>query len=75
MSSCDRTPARRMLLPAADGRVKHGTPDKAARVPNPLTTRGSLADDRGMVAVSQFDYAYTRRILELCTSPAPGRTT
>ena len=52
--------------------MKHGTPDKAARVPNPLTTRGSLADDRGMVAVSQFDYAYTRRTLELVHQSGAG---
>ena len=39
---------------------------------NPLTTPASLADDRGMVAVSQFDYEYTRRTLELVHQSGAG---
>ena len=39
---------------------------------NPLTTPAPLADDRGMVAVSQFDYEYTRRTLELVHQSGAG---
>ncbi len=49
-----------------------GEADKVARVPNRLTAPASLADDRSMVAVSQFDYTYTRRTLELVHNSGAG---
>ena len=47
-------------------------PDKPLARDKTLTTVSRLADDRGMVAVSQFDSMFTRRTLELVHQSGAG---